>query len=393
MKRVDEGSDIMVAVISRDITERKALETRLRASERLEALGRLAGGVAHDFNNLLTVIGAAADLTRTVLPNEHPAVADVEAILDATRTAADLSRQLLTFSRKEVLLQDNINVAAVLGAQRNVLARLVGQSIVLEYDFEAHLPEVLTQASRVEQLAMNLAANARDAMSEGGRLNFSLRQREILRHEVEDLPAGLYLELKVRDQGAGIPNDILPHLFEPFFSTKGPRGTGLGLATCFGIVQQAGGSITVQSQLGIGTTFTVLLPAAHAEHNAIPLSNEATLVRTVLLVDDDPNVLQTTARMLRSEQFEVFTASTLAEARCILEDKDIVLGAMLTDVVLGEELGTDLLEPCRRLRPLTRIIVTSGYAPDGNPSEQVSAYRTVFVPKPFSREQLINAFG
>jgi CheY-like chemotaxis protein len=238
---------------------------------------------------------------------------------------------------------------------------------------------------------MNLAGNARDAMPAGGRLVFAMRRRVLADRVVGDLVAGQYVELAVSDEGTGIPDDLLPHLFEPFFSTKGARGTGLGLATCFGIVAQAGGTIRVESALGKGTTFRVFLPAADAGQAAVVSPLAARDVRRVLVVDDDASVREMTTRMLRSDGHEVHTASTLAEARRVLEDDSIALDAVLTDVVLGNERGTDLIEPCRRTRPQARIVVTSGYTPDPGASQSQAMRGAGFLPKPFGRDQLLRA--
>jgi two-component system, cell cycle sensor histidine kinase and response regulator CckA len=391
MTRVESANGTLVAIISRDVSERRDLEMRLHASERLEALGRLAGSVAHDFNNLLTVIAGASELARRTLPAQHPAMADLDTVLGATGTATDLARQLLTFSRRQLLVRTHVDLASVLQTQRELLTRMVGKTISLEYDFEDGLPTVLMPRAHVEQLAMNLAGNARDAMPTGGRLIFTMRRRLLGDRVVADLVAGEYLVLEVKDQGVGISDDVLPHLFEPFFSTKGARGTGLGLATCFGIVAQAGGTIRVESVLARGTAFRVFLPAATAGPPPALDPRVPREVRRVLVVDDDASVREMTSRMLRSEGHEVHTAATLAEARQVLDDHSVALDAMLTDVVLGNESGMDLIEPCHRARPQARIVVTSGYTPDSTASESLALYEAGFLPKPFSRNQLLDA--
>jgi len=392
MKRVASEQGPLVAIISRDVTERRALETRLQASERLEALGRLAGSVAHDFNNLLTVIQGASDLARSALPAGHPSRADLDAVFAAAGTATELTRHLLTFSRRQVLVRTRVDVGKVLRSQRDVLERLLGPRARLEYDVEENLPTVLIPRAHVEQVAMNLAGNARDAMPSGGRLLFRLRARHLGDREVGDLVAGRYVELEVQDEGVGISPDVLPHVFEPLFTTKGKLGTGLGLATCFGIAIQAGGTIEVASEVGKGTTFRLLLPAAGAPEASIAVpATPPSEVKRVLVVDDDANVREMTARMLRAEGHEVLAASTLAEARAILDDDAARLDALVTDVVLGAEEGTDLIAPCRKSRPETRIVVMSGYAPDPNASATVAASGAAFLAKPFGRDQLLRA--
>jgi PAS domain S-box-containing protein len=391
MTRVLDDGKVLVAVISRDVTERRDLEQRLLVSERLEALGRLAGSVAHDFNNLLTVIGGSTELARAFLPANHPARADLESVMVATSSATDLARQLLTFSRKQVVVRTRIEIASVLEGQRELLTRLCGRDIRLEFDLEAGLPDVVMPRTHVEQLAMNLAVNARDAMASGGRLRFGLRRCVLGDRQIGDLVAGEYVEMDVADDGAGIPDDVLPHVFEPFFSTKGTRGTGLGLATCFGIVAQAGGTIDVASAVGKGTVFRIFLPAADA--NATTPGKRPTTpdVRRVLVVDDEPSVGGLTMRILQAEGYEVQVASNLAEARRILDDTSIGLDALLTDVMLGEERGTSLVEICRRIRPQARIVVMSGYAPDAGASEAVTKWGASFLAKPFRRDDLLRA--
>jgi CheY-like chemotaxis protein len=325
------------------------------------------------------------------LPANHLARADLDAVLAAAGTAAELAGHLLTFSRRQVVVRTRVDVGEVLTSQREVLERVVGPRVRLEYEVEGDLPTVLIPRAHVEQVALNLAGNARDAMPSGGRLLFRLRARNLGDREIGDLVAGRYVELEVQDEGVGISPDVLPHVFEPLFTTKGTLGTGLGLATCFGIAIQAGGTIEVASEVGKGTTFRLLLPAAGAPDASIAVPATPSEVKRVLVVDDDANVREMTARMLRAEGHEVLAASTLAEARAILDDHAVRLDALVTDVVLGAEQGTDLISPCRKARPETRIVVMSGYAPDPNASATVAASGAAFLAKPFGRDQLLRA--
>jgi signal transduction histidine kinase len=391
MKRVDRKPEMLVAIISRDVTERRDLERRLQASERLEALGRLAGSVAHDFNNLLTVIGGSAELALDGLEPTHPARADMDAVLAAARTATHLARQLLTFSRHQLVVRARVDIGAVLRAQREVLARLVGPCIRLEYELEEPLPPVFVPQAQIEQIALNLASNARDAMPGGGRLRITARRRTLADRDVGDLVAGTYVELAVSDEGTGIPRDVLPHLFEPFYSTKRGLGTGLGLATCHGIAVQAGGAIQVDTRPGRGTTFRVCFPIADSRAQAPAVSSAASEPEHVLVVDDDPGVREMTTRMLCAEGREVRTASTLDEARAILDDPRARVDVLLTDVVIGAERGTDLILPYRKARPKLRIVVMSGYTPDPSASEIVTGQGVEFLPKPFGRDQLLRS--
>jgi PAS domain S-box-containing protein len=391
LHRVDGEPGQPVAIISRDVTERKDLEMRLLASERVEALGRLAGSVAHDFNNLLTVIVGSAELARGALAPEHAARENLEALLTATSTATDLSRQLLTFSRRQLVVRSPIDVGAVLREDRELLARLVGKTVTIEYDLEEVLPRVLIARAHVEQLAINLAGNARDAMPSGGHLHVGAHLRTLRDREVQDLVAGQYVELSVRDEGTGIPADVLPHVFEPLFTTKGTHGTGLGLPTCHGIAAQAGGAIQVDSEVGRGTTFRVYLPVVDTGPVTPPSPGVQAHPRRVLVVDDDPSIRSMMARMLRSDGHEVRAASTLAEARAVVQDVAIPIDVVVTDVVLGRERGTDLVAPALAARPGLRVVVTSGYTPDTRSSEIVASSGAAFLAKPFSRDGLLRA--
>lgn len=393
MTRVASKSGPVVAISSRDITEKKQMQQRVMASERMESLGRLAGSVAHDFNNLLMVIGGSAEMARLGVKDRPDVAADIDSVIDATRTASKLTRQLLTFSRKQVISATELDLADALGKIRELLERLVGKKVSLVFDFEPNCPKVMMAAAHLEQLAMNLSINARDAMPEGGKLTFALRSRSLDTNAAPQ-PAGPYTELSVSDEGVGIPADVLPRVFEPLFTTKGDGGTGLGLATCHSIATQWHGSIVAESAVGQGTTFRVLLPAAgHASaaaETARP-SPVPPVIRRVLVVDDEPAPRETAARLLRLSGFEVVVASNLTEARQHIADPQLALDALLTDVVLSGELGTDLLEECRKRRPTARIVVMSGYSPNPSATEKLMAVSAKFLPKPFTRQELLNA--
>ncbi|HEU5073107.1 MAG TPA: ATP-binding protein, partial [Polyangiaceae bacterium] len=392
MKKIDAGGETLVAIVSRDVTNKRKLEQRLIASERLEALGRLAGSIAHDFNNLLTVMGGAAELARAALPEGDPTQRELDTVLGATSTASRLTRQLLTFSRRQLTVPVELDLRAALEQQRELLERMVGRRIQLHYDFAPDVPCVSMPDSHFEQLAMNLVVNGRDAMPEGGRLTLGLRLRHIAPHELETLAPGEYVEFRVTDEGTGIAADVLPHLFDPFFTTKGESGTGLGLATCSSVASQLGGAIEVETAPGKGSTFRVLLPAsapAVTEEPAEP--PRPVCVTRVLVVDDEHTVRETTARILEASGYSVFTAATLADARSMIDDVTFDFDALITDVVLSGERGTDLLEYCRRVRPRTRILVMSGFTPDPSAAAALSRHEAGFLPKPFRRDQLLKA--
>jgi PAS domain S-box-containing protein len=392
MTRVESKAGPLVSMTSRDITERRLFEQRLIAAERLESLGRLAGSVAHDFNNLLMVIVGASELARSAVKDRTDVTDDLDSVLEAARTASNLTRQLLTFSRKQVVAATELDFAEALGKIRELLERLVGKKVQLVFEFEPACPKVKIAAAHLEQLAMNLSINARDAMPNGGQLRFGLRPCSIDADAFSPLPAGTYVELTAVDQGHGIPGEILPYVFEPLFTTKGSAGTGLGLATCHSIATQWHGTISVDSEPGHGATFRVLFPAsastqqASARPSPVPGS-----VRRVLVVDGDAGSRETAARLLRSSGFEVVAASNLRDARRHIEDSSQPLDALLTDVILNGEPGIDLLEICRAQRPAARIVVMSGYAPNPSVNEKVVAASAKILAKPFNREEMLQA--
>ncbi len=390
VRPIEWQSGIFAAMISRDITEQRALQERLHASERLEALGRLAGSVAHDFNNLLTVIEGSAEIAGSKLPEGSSALEDIDAVMSASHMAAELARQLLTFSRREMVIRTPTDVGTVLSEHKNILARLLGPEIRLEFELAEGLPDVTIPKAHVEQLVMNFAANARDAMPQGGEFRVATRLRRLKDRQVGDLLTGDYVELEVRDSGVGITPDVLPRLFEPFFSTKGKRGTGLGLATCQSIAIAAGGLITVSTVVGEGTSFRVFLPVTQPTEApaSTPVVESRLALNHVLVVDDDADVRSLVTRMLSADGFDVQAVATAAEALEVLGDDQVALDALVTDVVLGAERGTDLLVKCRALRPCLRILVMSGYTPDPEAARVLEQYDATFLPKPFGRDKL-----
>ena len=391
LKRVSSPTGTLITLIGRDVTERRRLEQQVVTAQRMEALGRLAGGVAHDFNNLLTVITSATELVRRALPKGHRAMSDLDAIGTATETATALTYQLLTFSRKQLVVKTPLDLVRMLREQRPLLARMVGSRIELEFDFPESLPQVLMPAAHLDQLAMNFAINARDAMPKGGCLSLTLRERRVPASESEPLPPGHYIELAITDQGIGIPEEHLPHVFDPFFTTKGKAGTGLGLATCMSIATQAGGVIRVQSRPGYGTTFRVLLPASRSAPGLPTAASSPRQVQRVLVVDDERDIRMLIARVLQAAGHDVQLASTLQRAERVIADASLPLDVVVTDVVLSSDRGTSLLAVCRKHRPSVRIVVMSGYAPDPRASELLELHGARFLPKPFSRTQLLEA--
>jgi len=368
-----------------------AMREQLARSERMEALGRLAGGVAHDFNNLLTVITGSIEIAQSRSPDRE-ARRDLDLALSATESASRLTHQLLTFSKREIIPTSHLEFGATLERKRSVYEELLGPKIELIFAFDPGLPPINIPESHIEQLAMNLAINARDAMSGAGRLVFGLKLRTLGPDEVSELKPGEYLEFSVSDTGSGIDPAIRDHLFDPFFTTKGDAGTGLGLATCYGITQRLAGSILVESRLGSGTTFRVLLPVSGVDHAATKASGKPLPpVRSVLVVDDEANILSVVQRQLERSGYSVIVASNLAEAQAFINDPDQPLDALLTDIMVGQERGTELIDLFQQKRPGKRIVVMSGYAPDPRAVETLRRVEAHFLPKPLTRESLLRA--
>ncbi len=348
----DQGAPMRLVGIASDVTARRELEERVAGGERLESLGRLAGGVAHDFNNLLTAIGGAAGLLEESVDADD--VPLVHAILESTERAADLTRQLLVFGRRQPTASGSVDLALVTQNTCGLLGRLLGEQVTLRV--RADGPAwVRGEPSQVQRLLTNLAVNARDAMPDGGTLDF----------EVD--VAGEEVVLRVVDTGVGIPAEALPRIFEPFFTTKADGlGTGLGLAVCHGVVEQLGGRIEVESEAGSGTTFTARLPRgpqpAPERDGAVGRAGPVGRGR-VLVVEDDDAVAGLLVRILRRGGYTVERASTGREAV-----EQLALGApdaLLCDVVLPELSGVEVVRRARALYPTLPMMLMTGYAPDG----------------------------
>jgi two-component system, cell cycle sensor histidine kinase and response regulator CckA len=389
--------------INRDITERKVAEEALRQSEerlfhsqRMEAVGRLAGGIAHDFNNLLTAIGGYSGLTLMHLAANDPLRPYIEEIKKAGNRAASLTRQLLAFSRKQVLKPKVINLNTLIQDICKMLPRLIGEDIDLHTEFATDLWNVKADPAQIEQVLINLAVNARDALPDGGKLilqtvNVFLDEGE-QREPLEALP-GAYVMLAVIDTGTGISEETKTKIFEPFFTTKEPgKGTGLGLATVYGIVKQSGGHILVCSQVGQGTTFKIYLPRVSEE---VELVVPDKLIRkdikggeTILLVEDEDIVREITFRTLAIEGYQVLKARNGDEALLICEQYKENIHLLLTDVVMPGISGQVLADQISTARPAIGILFMSGYTDDAIVHKGVLMEGTNFLGKPFAPEQL-----
>jgi signal transduction histidine kinase len=375
---------------------RKQLAEQLRQSQKMEAIGRLAGGVAHDFNNLLTVINGYAELLLTGLPEGNPLRGELEEIQKAGQRGAALTRQLLIFSRKQVTQTVPIDLNEVVSNLEKMLGRLVGQDIKLSTVLSPEPCKLTADPAQIEQVLVNLVVNARDAMPNGGRITVETAVVLLDDDYVRLHPGsrqGPHVKLTVRDGGTGIPPEVMEHLFEPFFTTKGiGRGTGLGLSLVHGIVSQLGGSIGVASETGGGATFTLLIPAKSKDLPPRPQAPEfkgaVNGTETILLAEDQDSVRKLTAAILETSGYKVLKASDGTDAlnRCATYEGPIHL--LLTDLVMQTMTGVELAGLVRRHHPETRFLVMSGYAYRNSQLHDLIQGGLPFLEKPFTPESL-----
>jgi PAS domain S-box-containing protein len=383
-----------VLAATRDVTERRRLEEEFRQAQKMEAVGRLAGGVAHDFNNLLTAILGYAELVLDDLPADSPALADIAEIRMAAERAQGLTRQLLAFSRREAAQARVVDLAALVRGMERMLRLLVREDVGFELHTDGPVP-VSVDPVQLEQILMNLVVNARDATPAGGRIVVELgRDGDARRHGVPDRPAG-YARLVVSDTGAGMPPEVASRAFEPFFTTKSSgAGTGLGLSTVFGMVRQSGGTVWVDTAPGEGSAFTVLLPmTAEAEEEGPPevAARPRRLAGLrVLVVEDDDGVRHLVAETLRRSEVEVLGFSTPAEALSALGDPRRPVDLLLTDLVLPGMSGPELVERIGRIRPGLPVVYMSGYTPEEEPFAHALRDARILV-KPFGTDELLES--
>lgn len=378
---------------------RARYEEVAREGQKLEAVGRLAGGIAHDFNNLLTTMLANSEFALSRLRPGELAFEEVSDIRGAATRGADLIRQLLAFSRKSVIATVRLQPDLVLHDMERLLQRLAGDRCGLLLDLRADLGTVQMDRGQLEQVIANLVANARDAMPDGGAIVISGRNvaLDAARASSLALPVGDYVAIAVQDNGIGIPADVRARIFEPFFSTKGRgKGTGLGLASAYGIMRQSNGAIEVQSAPGQGSCFTLFLPRVYVDVANRPLvpaiaADVAPAGRnaTILLVEDEVAVRQVTRRILESEGYAVLTASDAVAARAIFEQHGDAIALMITDVMMPGESGLDLAAHLRQRWPNLVVIFISGYSNSELPDDGALAADDEFVQKPFTGAQLL----
>lgn len=392
-----DESDVVthLVAVQRDVTEHRRLEVELRQSQKMEAVGRLAGGVAHDFNNLLTAIIGYNELLLLALGQEHPQREAVEQIGKAAKRAATLTGQLLAFSRRQVLQPKVIDLNEVVTGIETILRRLIGEDIDLEIRLSEQASKVRADPGQLEQVVLNLAINGRDAMPDGGDLILETGDVELEAESARQLEAepGAYVRLRVRDSGEGMDVETKAKIFEPFFTTKGQeKGTGLGLATVYGIVKQSGGFIGVESEAGEGTVFDVFLPRIdHLPVQPIDRSYSATVERgeeRVLLAEDDESVRRLVSTVLTENGYEVLKAANGEQALAIAAEDSVEIDLLISDVVMPDMRGPEL---CRRIlaaRPRLRTLFISGYADGSAPHRGEFGADAPFLQKPFSPEAL-----
>jgi len=382
-----------------DVTERKRLEDHLRQSQKMEAIGRLAGGVAHDFNNLLTVISGRAQIELLRPELSGPSRRNIDLIAEAASRASTLTKQLLAFSRKQVLQPRVLDVDIVVARMEPLLRRLIGEDIDLVTATEPGLGRVRADPGQLEQVVLNLAVNARDAMPRGGRLTVETANAELdeaYARQQADVHPGPYVILAVSDTGVGMDAETRAHLFEPFFTTKGVgEGTGLGLATVYGIVKQSGGHITAYSEVGRGTTIKIYLPRVDAASEVRGAEPEPVVLRrgseTVLLVEDDEAVRELTCEVLEMHGYTVLAVADAGEAPRVLEGASRPIHLLVTDVVMPRLSGRELTERLRSLRPGLKVLYISGYAGTAVVHHGVLDPGTPFLQKPFTPDALLRS--
>jgi two-component system, cell cycle sensor histidine kinase and response regulator CckA len=379
----------------RDITRQKKLEEELLLAQKLQAVGHLAGAVAHDFNNSLGVVQGYSEFILERLSKDDPLRQSVQEIAKACDRATELTKQLLTFGRKQVIQPRATDLVSLVNDLSSMLSRLIGEHIQLAVYAASHVSAVTVDPGQLEQVIINLAVNARDAMAQGGKLSISVANRYVEAYDdgKSSIPAGRYVSLAIADTGTGISPEILAHIFDPFFTTKDKsKGTGLGLATAYGIIQQANGFITVDTREGLGSTFTILLPATdlHVEHRekvpertGMPRGSE-----TILVVEDEPVLRKMIVDFLESSGYKVLNAESASEAVGHVQLFPGTIDLVLTDIVMPDMNGADLARFLCALRPELRVLYMSGYSDGALGDKFVLPKDVAFLQKPFSRLKL-----
>jgi signal transduction histidine kinase/ActR/RegA family two-component response regulator len=392
-ERTDLIKKLRAEALERERTHAQLVETqeRLLHAHKLEVVGRLAGGIAHDFNNTLTVILSYSELIKSRLGREHPATELADQVIQAAEQGGDLTKQLLTFTRRQIVKPRTIDVQQVLRNTERALTRLVPRSIQVRRIETSDELYVTIDPTQLQQAILNLALNARDAMPEGGELTLEASARDL--REPDELPLlrGHYVTIKVRDTGTGMKPETLARLFEPFFTTKEPGlGTGLGLANVRETTDAAGGHVSVHSELGKGSELTLYLPRADARISGVETTQSSPPARqhTLLVVDDEPQIREVIRTMLADNDYIVRTADSARGALEILRSEQIDL--VCTDLVMPEMSGSKLIDELKHSRPRLPVVVCSAYGTDDDVSRRVTRGEVLFLAKPFTRKELLD---
>jgi len=395
--RFEEHGASRAIIAHQNISDRVSLETQLLQSQKMETVGRLAGGIAHDFNNLLTIIAGNTELARTsaVVAADATLNHDLREVSDAATRAAALTRQLLAFSRQQLMAFQPVDLTALVDNLRDLVQRLIGPQIQHVVVRDARPCGIVADPVQIEQIIMNLIVNARDAMPDGGTLTIGVVPVELDAHAASEhtgLHEGPYVALTVQDTGVGMSDATLRRIFEPFFTTKpADKGSGLGLSTVYGIVNQSHGSIRVASQLGGGSVFTALFPRSDSiRTGTTPLEDiaHAEGKETILVVEDEAAIRRLSERILRGAGYTVFTAGNGVEALAFLSQHSARVDLLLTDVLMPMMGGVELATAARRLRPGTRVLFASGFSDAAIPGGTSPDDATHFIAKPYSSQQL-----
>jgi two-component system, cell cycle sensor histidine kinase and response regulator CckA len=391
----EDGTPVRTVGVSVDVTERRSLEDQYQQAQKMEAVGRLAGGVAHDFNNLLTVILGYCDLLLEEFDADDPRLGSLAQIHEAGGRAAGLTRQLLAFSRKQVIEPTLLDLNVVVSDLRPMLARLIGEDVRVLMGLRPNLALVVADRGQVEQVVMNLAVNARDAMPTGGTLTIETANVDGLGATTQPAAsAGAYVSLTVTDTGTGMTPEVKARMFEPFFTTKeAGKGTGLGMATVYSIVTRCGGQVNVSSDLGKGTSFRIRFPRAEGEHITVPVPAPVrvapvpTGLHTVLVVEDDESLRELARKILRRHGYNVLLAADANEARRVFSENPAI-DVVLTDVIMPGESGPELTRQLVTQRPALKVIYMSGYTEEAIVHHGVLKLGIAFLNKPFTSETL-----
>jgi two-component system, cell cycle sensor histidine kinase and response regulator CckA len=393
-----DGSAVAAQIISHDVTEVRKLEEQRAQMQRIEAVGKLAGGIAHDFNNLVTVISNTCDLVATKLDDDHAFAEDLREIRTASDRAAELTNQLLAFSRKQLVRPRTMSLNMVVRENEEMLRLVLGEDVDLVVKVDPGLPNTRFDPGQAERILLQLAGNARDAMPDGGRLTIETASVELddSYHEHHPYTApGPYVMLEVNDTGRGMDNDTRTQVFEPFFTTKKiGQGPGLGLSTVYGIVKQLGGSVEIDSETGRGTSVKIYLPvdAGEAERETEPTTAEPpTAQRTVLLVEDEASVRRIAHRILEKLGYRVLVGTNGKDALRVAEAHSGAIDLVLSDVLMPEMSGRECVERLSEIRPGLKVIYMSGYTESAIADQGVLDEGTEFLQKPFSIDTLAAA--